>query len=590
LAGHQNFQVERNKATKGNNVFKRSRNLNKDTENLTKSEKLMNGVALWASYYRKFPHIFVKDYLGVNLKLFQQILIYFMMHFNYFMYLASRGQGKTFLTAIFCCVRAILFPESKIIVASGVKSQAREVLEKIADMRTNSPNLDREIKDLKTGSNDAVCLFHNGSWIKIVASNDNARSKRSNVLVVDEFRMVDLDVINKVLRKFQTAPRQPKYLDKPEYAHLKERNKELYLSSCWYKFHWSWEKVKAFFKSMVEGKSYFVCGLPYQLAIRENLLDEEQVKDEMSESDFDAIGWLMEMECLFFGESDKAFFKFEELEKNRVLPKAIYPKSYYNLIKDKNFKYEEKKTGEIRLISCDVAGMKSTKKGENDASVFTIMRLIPNKTKVNYDRHVVYMESLEGGHTVTQAIRIRQLYDEFECDYIVLDTAGYGLGIYDQLCQNLYDKELQIEYEAFGCMNDEKMHERCLVEDAPKKIYSLKATAQLNSEGAVSLKDSFKRNKTRLLVNENEGNEYLSSLKGFEALEPELKVKLKLPYVQQNLLVNEMINLENVTAENSQYIKLKEPRSGRKDRYSSVVYANYVGNILERELRDYFIF
>src|SRR5690606_1440920 len=235
-------------------------------------ERLMNGIALWASYYRYFPHIFVEEYFGIRLKLFQKILLYFMMHYNYFMYLAARGQGKTWLTAIFCCVRAILFPSSKIIIASGVKSQAREVIEKIDDLRKESPNLAREISDLNTSINDAKVEFHNGSWIKIVASNDSARSRRANVLVVDEFRMVDLDVINKVLRKFLTSPRNPKYLDKPEYAHLQERNKELYLSSCWYKSHWSWNRFLAYFKAMLEGKKYFVCGLPYQLSIAEGLL------------------------------------------------------------------------------------------------------------------------------------------------------------------------------------------------------------------------------------------------------------------------------------------------------------------------------
>ena len=197
----RNFQVDRNKFKTKVNVFKTGRNLNKNTDNMTKSEKLMNGIALWGSYYRYFPHVFVKDYLNIKLKTFQQILIYFMMHFNYFMYLASRGQGKTWLTAIFCCTRAVLFAESKIIVASGVKSQAREVIEKIDDLRKSSPNLDREISYISTSTNDARVEFHNGSWIKIVASNDNARSKRSNVLIVDEFRMVELDVINKVLRR-----------------------------------------------------------------------------------------------------------------------------------------------------------------------------------------------------------------------------------------------------------------------------------------------------------------------------------------------------------------------------------------------------
>lgn len=286
MTSYNNFVTSRDKAHKGINIFKKGKNFNKQT----KSERIMDGIGVWASFYRANPHRFVQEYLGINLKLFQIILI-FMMNFNhYFMYLASRGQGKTFLTSIYCCVRAILYPETKIVIASGTKGQSREVIEKIDDMRKNSPNLMREISDLKTNTNDARVEFHNGSWIKIVASNDGARSKRANILIVDEFRMVDLQIITKVLRKFLTAPRSPKYLNKAEYKHLKERNKEVYLSSCWYKSHWSYNRFMSYYKSMLAGSRYFVCGLPYQLAIKENLLDEEQVKDEMSEDDFDSTG------------------------------------------------------------------------------------------------------------------------------------------------------------------------------------------------------------------------------------------------------------------------------------------------------------
>lgn len=58
-----------------------------------KSERILQGVAIWCSFYRANPHRFAKDYLKVNLKLFQKILLYGMMHNNYFMYIASRGQG-----------------------------------------------------------------------------------------------------------------------------------------------------------------------------------------------------------------------------------------------------------------------------------------------------------------------------------------------------------------------------------------------------------------------------------------------------------------------------------------------------------------
>lgn len=153
----------------------------------------------------------------------------------------------------------------------------------------NSPNLAREIEDIKTSPNNAGVYFRNGSTIRVAASNDGARGLRANLIIVDEFRIVPLEIINKVIRKFMSAPRQPKYLQKPEYAHLKERNKEIYLSSAWLKHHWSWDKVKAYFESMTDGKSYFLCSLPYQLPIKEGLLMREQVEDEMSEADFNPI-------------------------------------------------------------------------------------------------------------------------------------------------------------------------------------------------------------------------------------------------------------------------------------------------------------
>ena len=586
--GIVNFKSKRKNNRNKSNIFEKNRTYNKNFENLTKSERLMEGVGIWCSFYRANPHRFVEEYLQIRLKKFQCIILYFMMHFNYVMYLAARGQGKTTLTAIFCCVRCILMPETKIICASGNIGQAIEVLEKISDFKKQSPNLAREISELKTNKNDARCEFHNGSWIKVVASNDGARSKRANIILIDEFRMVSLDVINKVLRKFLTAPRTPKYLSKPEYAHLAERNKEIYLTSCWYKSHWSYDKMIAFYKSMIKGKKYFLCGLPYQLSVSENLLMKEQVLDEMSEDDFDEISWSMEMECKWFGEADKAYFKFNDLDCNRRLNKAIYPRYIYDFINDNKFKYIQKEKDEIRFISCDIAGMGGN---ANDASAFIICRLIPKtikmklndieKTKKIYMREVCYMETMVGEHSVTQALRIRELKEEFECDYIVIDTQSFGLGVYDQLCMDLYDRNKQIEYKAISCMNNEEMASRCLVSDAPKVIYSIKANKTLNSDGAIGLKDDLKRNKIKLLVNEMNGQEYLKSLKNYNQLSAEEKARIINPYVQTTALVNEMINLSNRGEDG--IVQLKE-NSGRKDRYSALLYMNIFARYLEKEI------
>jgi len=56
-----------------------------------KSERIMNGIATWASFYRANPQRFCKDYLNINLKLFQQIIIYMMNLCTNFVFIASRG-------------------------------------------------------------------------------------------------------------------------------------------------------------------------------------------------------------------------------------------------------------------------------------------------------------------------------------------------------------------------------------------------------------------------------------------------------------------------------------------------------------------
>lgn len=580
MATHSNYN--KHNQQKKSDIFSQRRNLNKNMENATKSEKLMNGIGLWTSYYRLFPHLFVRDYLGIHLKVFQMILLYMMNSMHYLMYLASRGQGKTFITSIYICVRAVLYPGTKIIIAAGNIKQSIEVIEKIQDLMGDSPNLAREIDDLKTSPNNAGISFRNGSWVKVVASNQGARGKRAHLIIVDEFRMVEKSIIDTVLRKMMSTPRLCGFHTKPEYAHLKERNKEIYLSSAWYTHHWSFAKAQSFFEAMTDGKPYFLCSLPYQLPIKEGLLMREQVEDEMSEADFSPVSWQMEMESLFYGESEKAFYRFADIEKNRVLNKAIYPKSFYEILKNKDFKFEEKQKDEIRLVSCDISGMGSTT-NNNDASVFSILKLVPSSDGKSYDKYVVYMESFEGGHSQSQAIQIRRLYEEFDCDYIVIDTMGLGLGVYDSLVTNLYDKERNVAYPAFSCINDTEMAKRCMEEDAPKVIYSIKASAQINNDMHVYTLDALKRGKLRLLIDENECKEVLLKYKGYEKLPVEEQVKFIQPYLQISLLAQEMVGLEKVDTNNN-LIKLKEPSTKRKDRYSSIGYGVYVAKLLEKNL------
>ena len=266
----------------------------------TRRQKIIEGMAIWGSYYRANIDIFAVEYLGLtSLRWFQLVLLVMMDRSRTFMFIASRGMGKSFLTAIYACIRCILYPGTECVITSGTRGQSLNVLGKIrANLMPESPNLCNEIdyKMSKFTGQDAQVWFKNGSYIKVVTASDSARSNRANMLIIDEFRLVKEDIINEVLKKFLTSRRMPSYRalteDERKAEYAKEPNKTCYLSSAYIKDHWSYTKMLDIFRMMLDDKNTeFVCGLPYELSIREGLLFPEDVESDMLESNFSEVKW-----------------------------------------------------------------------------------------------------------------------------------------------------------------------------------------------------------------------------------------------------------------------------------------------------------
>ena len=391
--------------------------------------------------------------------------------------------------------------------------------------------------------------------------------------------MVDLDTINTVLKRFLTAPRQPNYLNNPKYSHLLERNKEIYMSSAWMKSHWSFEKAKAYTVGLLDDtKKYFICGLPYQISIKEGLLSREQIQDEMSENDFDEMKFLMEMEALFYGDTDGAFFTFDDISQRRKLKNPLYPHSLSK--NNRSLKIPDLVLNERRILSVDIALMAS-KKTKNDASSIIINSAIPTNNN-NYISNIVYLENFEGLNTDELALIVRRLYSWFKCTDLVIDTNGQGLGVFDELIKDMVDPETGELYPALSCCNDKIMAERCKVDNAPKVMWSIKATASFNNEACILLRSGFQNGKINLLVHEFEAEEILKEkFKGFTKMLPYEQIQYKMPFIQTTLLVYELISLEHEIKGTN--IKITEKSGMRKDRYSSLAYNYWVQCQLERE-------
>ncbi|MED3976208.1 terminase family protein [Priestia megaterium] len=549
------------------------------------TNKTREGFKKWTAFYRENPHRFAKEYLGVNLFLYQVLLLWAMNKYSFFMYVAARGQGKSFIIAIYCVIRAILYPSSNIVLASGTKGQARLIItEKIFALKNNSKNVEREIKEFKTSANECYVVFKNGSKIQASTSSDSARGLRANILIVDEFRLLSKETIDQILRPFLNVNRTPPYLQNPKYSHLSEENKEIYISSAWYKNHHIWDSFKSYLKNMIAGKDYFVAVLPWQLSVYHKLLSKKRVEQQRTEEDFDEMSWAMEYEALFVGENENAYYKLDDIQKCRTLPKAFYPPTDREFVESKGTRKKlsnmPKQAGEIRIVSMDIALMGSNKAVKNDTTAFTLMRLLPQGD--TYRRDVVYMESLAGQHAELQAIRLKQLYYDFEGDYVAMDTNGNGIAVFDNVTKVLYDKARDVEYEAWTVINDEMMDNRKMDKNAIPLIYSIKATPELNHKVATGLRSAFESQKIRLLINDIEAKEDLIENKGYLKKTPEEQVDLLKPFVQATALTNELVNL--VYRVQSGYIKIEEVGTTTKDRYSSVGYGNYIATLLEQDI------
>lgn len=550
--------------------------------------KILEGVALWASYYRSNIHRFASDYLHLNLKLFQIILLVMMDKCTTFVFIACRGLGKSFLSAVFCCCRCILYPGTKICIASGTRGQAINVLEKIiVELKPNSPELANEIDENETSINNtnAKITFKNGSYIKVVTASDSARSNRANLLLIDEFRMVKKTVIDTILRKFLAGPRHPKYLDLPEYKNnkeLREHNKTMYLSSAYYKDHWSFTRCRDSCRFMLdETKHNFVCGFPYQLAIQEDLLMEDEVMEQMMETDFNEISWSMEMDSLFYGDSDGSFFSYEVISKNRRIEYAMLPEALSSKLPGATkLSIPPKAPHEIRILSADIALMATTKH-KNDASAIFINQLTPTKAK-KYVSNIVYTENNEGMHTEDEALKIRRLYEEFDCDYIVLDVRNVGLAIFDLLARDMPDPATGEVYPALSCKNNPDIADRCTSRHAKKVIWAINGAPKFNSDCALMLREGFRTGRIRILVNEYDAEEILRSFKGYAKLSPADRLSLTMPYINTTLLIGELINLQ--TEQSGGLLRVSEKSTARKDRYSGLSYNYYVALQIEREL------
>ena len=165
-------------------------------------------------FWRRNPVIAAEDLLGIYLSDAQAWVLASSWNTEKAIWSCSRNWGKSFIIAVYCILRALLYPNQNIYIISSVGNQAKETFSKIEEIVLRQGRTSESIPDLKdiamgetaagnknpTGfkhdPSSYTVSFHNGSKIMTLNSKpDNVRGKRANLLVYDECAFVDEELI-----------------------------------------------------------------------------------------------------------------------------------------------------------------------------------------------------------------------------------------------------------------------------------------------------------------------------------------------------------------------------------------------------------
>lgn len=387
---------------------------------------------LWNTFYRRNPHLFVRDYLGIQLHWYQSIILYLMFRCTFVVIIASRASAKSFIIAVYIVARSILYPGSKVVITSAKREQAMLVLtEKIdKELYARSPNLQREMAPVMSSQADTRAKFYNGSEIVVVTCNARSRGHRSTVNVEEESRELDKKVIDEIITPFMIM-RSPPYMMLPEYcddARLREEPCDIHISSSVDERHWLYKTAKDARDVMLAGGDAVFIALDYSISLKHGIRSYAWMVQ--AKRSCDPITWKIEYENAVLRAGANTYFPYDLVKANQVLKRPFYPRRSEDVVKGvKSDINPKKQDGEIRLISCDIA---SIDRVANDNSVFAGLRLLPQtkisggRTTQEYRIQVPYMEAHRGSELSGQARRIRQLFNDFEADYIVLDIRNAG--------------------------------------------------------------------------------------------------------------------------------------------------------------------
>lgn len=392
---------------------------------------------------------------GGPLKLapFQSVVLDTLWNKTFPIVLMTRGGGKTFMLAVYCLLRALMVPGSKIVIVASSFRQSKLVFNYIKQIHDYSPVIQQAVTRIHQPNDHSLMVVGPGlSTIMALplGNGEKIRGVRATDIITDEFASIPEEIFQVVVRGFAAVSADPiaaaeriqreeeliaKGLMREEDRERIKGNKIVYAGTASFQFN-HYYKLYQIHKAIIESKfvgdakeindqfesdeeaaiegfldyrDYAIVQIPYT-GLPRGFMDDKQIgqaKATMPKALFQ-----MEYECQFPNDSD-GFFKRSNID--AATPGPDEGGFNVEITGDPNYEY--------------VMGIDPARKTDNFA--ISILKIVPGKGVKN-----VFCWSLNNKNFVTCVQKIRELLLKFNVVRIAMDAGGGGFSVED-LLQNV---------------------------------------------------------------------------------------------------------------------------------------------------------
>lgn len=509
-------------------------------ENLPKYINLRSWV-LW--YPDLFCDLIKPTHGGINLHMDQRLLLRCATRFWSVYGCFPRGWGKTFDEVLSEFIIAICYPNIQLSISAQTRQNSAGMLkDKCHEIVRAFPMFENEILKKHFHKDDAAIVFKNGARIDNLANSQNSKGQRRHRLVMEESALMNASTFEDALQPIVEVSRYT--VGKLAIVNPEELNQAIsfYTTPGWKGSDEYTRNIKMI-RDMVDLKGKMVLGSNWMLACwygrgstKPQIFEKQRTMSSIAFSQNYGGQWT--------GSSNDALVNINRLMDCRVLEEPLW-------------EYDD--SGDEFYMGVDVARSEKEINNQSSAVIIRVKRN-PVSGRILYTDVVNVCNISNTLNFTEQACILKKMASRYRVKKVILDGNGLGTGLVDMLLRNSVDPMTK---EPLGCWDTINTDAKPESDNADRILYDFKAQSAQSEVLSVFI-DMVDSKRLRLLEKRQENDFTLKDREDFE--------RKILPFIQTDLLFEEISNLKlKVTGRGGLTVE-QVVRKLNKDRFSALAY------------------